>query len=239
MSTQTRQWDNGKLVFKERSNAMAEPQPAPAVDPVASWATLETATLENMGDGSDTIATCKDIVDIAGEAISYVRRDLREGLAKRDEKIRELEMEIARLRGSVDVLQRGGRAMRVRGTYTASTEYREFDVVALNGSSFIALEDRPGPCPGENWQLLASAGRRGPDGRQGEPGERGPRGIDGPQGERGERGEPAPAAVGIKMLHVDPADYTLAIILESGSVRSVDLRPIFKKFVDDVAGHKP
>jgi len=45
-------------------------------------------------------------------------------------------------------------------------------VVALNGGSFVALKDAPGPCPGSGWQLLASQGKRGV---AGEKGERGPK----------------------------------------------------------------
>ena len=53
-------------------------------------------------------------------------------------------------------------------------KYEQHDIVAVNGSSFIALEDSPGQCPGAGWQLLASAGSRGA------------RGFAGPKGERGE-----------------------------------------------------
>ena len=40
------------------------------------------------------------------------------------------------------------------------------DVVALNGGSFIARKDVPGPCPGPGWQLIASQGRRGAAGEK-------------------------------------------------------------------------
>ena len=73
-------------------------------------------------------------------------------------------------------------------------------IVAVNGSSFVATEDNPGQCPGTGWQLPASAGSRG--GR-------------GPVGPRGEHGAEA-AAPGIKMLHLDPKDYVLSLIMESG-----------------------
>jgi hypothetical protein len=133
------------IVRKERHEALVLPEPAPvpahAPVPVAGAPEGVTVTEED----------CSFIAEIIGETLSLVRRDIRDDFQKRDEKIRELEMEIARLRGSVDVLQRGGRAMRVRGTYDEKADYRMFDVVALGGSSFISLEDRPGPCPGENW----------------------------------------------------------------------------------------
>ena len=62
-----------------------------------------------------------------------------------------------------------GRSMAVRGTYDPALGYEELDVVTLNGSSFLARQDDPGPCPGPGWQLLASAGGRG---KKGDPGER-------------------------------------------------------------------
>jgi hypothetical protein len=60
---------------------------------------------------------------------------------------------------------------RVRGAFREDETYGE--VVALNGSSFIARHDDPRPCPGEGWQLIASAGRVGRPGQKGERGEKG------------------------------------------------------------------
>lgn len=74
------------------------------------------------------------------------------------------------------------RPLRIRGTFDASAQYGANDIVALNGSSFVALRDAPGECPGEGWQLVASAGRRG---QKGQDGERGERGLKGEQGARG------------------------------------------------------
>jgi len=51
------------------------------------------------------------------------------------------------------------------------------DAVLVGGSSFMALRDDPGPCPGRGWQLLAAAGR---DGKQGATGPQGERGLFGP-----------------------------------------------------------
>jgi hypothetical protein len=50
-----------------------------------------------------------------------------------------------------------GKTMDVRGAFNETAEYSRLDVVALNGGSFIALKDAPGPCPGSGWQLLARA----------------------------------------------------------------------------------
>jgi chitodextrinase len=76
--------------------------------------------------------------------------------------------------GDWQLLARGGSdAFRpqVPGTHGAEKKYRCLDIVARDGSSFIARRDFPGVCPGEDWQLLAGAGRSGPQGPQGEKGE--------------------------------------------------------------------
>jgi hypothetical protein len=54
-----------------------------------------------------------------------------------------------------------GRSLTVRGTWHAAETYRHLDVVTLNGGSFAARRDDPGPCPGEGWQLIAGQGKRG------------------------------------------------------------------------------
>lgn len=79
-----------------------------------------------------------------------------------------------------------GKSVSVLGTYDPEKEYSELDIVALNGGSFIAVKDAPGPCPGGGWQLLASRGSRGEKGDRGErgmPGDRGERGLPGRDGE--------------------------------------------------------
>jgi hypothetical protein len=40
----------------------------------------------------------------------------------------------------------------IRGTYREDETYRHLEIVALNGSSFIARYDNPGSCPGDGWQ---------------------------------------------------------------------------------------
>lgn len=69
-----------------------------------------------------------------------------------------------------------GASFAIRGTWSADGEYRALDVVALTGSSFAARRDNPGACPGDGWQLIASAGRRGERGEAGIKGDRGPPG---------------------------------------------------------------
>jgi hypothetical protein len=120
-------------------------------------------------------------LDIETQAIAEIITETIDDLeAKHDRQIRELELKLAECVGAINVL-RTGKNLRVRGTFDEGARYEQLDVVAFNGSSFVALEDRPGRCPGPNWQLLASAGRRGE------------RGSVGPRGERGLKGEPAEA----------------------------------------------
>jgi hypothetical protein len=65
-------------------------------------------------------------------------------------------------------------ATRVRGTYQPGTKYARGDMVALDGGTFVARKDDPGPCPGGGgWQLMARQGQRGrdgPEGKRGPPG---------------------------------------------------------------------
>jgi hypothetical protein len=93
----------------------------------------------------------------------------------------QAQRDTARVPGTRDwvCLAAPGSSPSVRGTFDESVSYRRLDVVALNGGSFIALKDAPGPCPGPGWQLLASQGKRG---AAGEKGERGPRGDAGASG---------------------------------------------------------
>lgn len=72
-----------------------------------------------------------------------------------------------------------GPAMEVRGAFDGDSSYRAHDVVLLNGSSFVAVQNEPGACPGPGWKLLASAGGRGKQGDPGKPGAPGKPGRDG------------------------------------------------------------
>src|SRR5215472_11927302 len=78
----------------------------------------------------------------------------------------------ARAPGSQDwiCLAVAGAGFTIRSTYDGDEEYKHLDVVMTNGSSFVALKDAPGPCPGDDWQLLASRGSRGDRGLKGERG---------------------------------------------------------------------
>ena len=89
----------------------------------------------------------------------------------------------------------------------------------INGSSFVALKDTPGPCPGSDWHLLASRGSRGSRGFKGE------RGFIGPRGER------API---IKSWQIDRATYSATPILADGSAGpALELRALFEQFVTE------
>jgi hypothetical protein len=113
----------------------------------------------------------------------------------------------------------------VCGTWRAEGAYRALNIVALNGGSFIARHDDPGACPGEGWQLIASAGRAGksgPAGDRGEPGQR---------GERGMPGANAPAAPIITGWVVDRKAYAATPVMSDASEGPrLDLRELFAQF---------
>jgi|SRR6516165_502818 hypothetical protein len=116
-----------------------------------------------------------------------------------------------------------GKPIRHRGEFGADVEYREHDAVLVGGSSFVALRDGPGTCPGSDWQLMAAAGS---DGATGPRGERGERGLIGP------RGEAAPTICGWR---VDRAAYAAVPLLSDGSEGApLELRGLFKQFCDEV-----
>lgn len=76
-----------------------------------------------------------------------------------------------------------GLTPNVCGTYDARKTYERLDIVALDGTAFIAKQDNPGVCLGDGWQLLS---------RQGRPGRRGETGECGMRGEGGENGRARP-----------------------------------------------
>jgi hypothetical protein len=105
-----------------------------------------------------------------------------------------------------------GRSVRVRGTYDPAETYAALDIVALNGGSFIARRDNPGPCPGTGWQLIASQGKRGP------------------KGERGLQGIPG-AAVFIASWQIDRANYIAVPVMSDGREGPpLELRSLFDQF---------
>src|SRR5207342_480314 len=103
----------------------------------------------------------------------------------------------------------------IRGTYDAGARYGHLDAVATGGSTFIARYDNPGPCPGDGWQLIASAGRPG---------------RPGPQGERGERGLPGQAPV-ILAWEIDRKNFRATPIMSDASeAPPLELRGLFEQY---------
>ena len=103
----------------------------------------------------------------------------------------------------------------IRGTYDAGARYDHLDAVATGGSTFVARYDNPGACPGDGWQLIASAGRQG---RQGE------------RGERGERGMSGKVPV-ILAWEIDARNYRATPIMSDASeVPPLELRGLFEQY---------
>jgi hypothetical protein len=112
--------------------------------------------------------------------------------------------------------------LNIRGTFVADGKYKRLDVVALNGSSFVARTDEPGECPGAGWQLMASAGRPGKPGLKGDPGERG---DAGPPGQRGA------AAPTILRWEINRKTFTAQPIMsDDKEVPAIFLRELFEQF---------
>jgi hypothetical protein len=102
-------------------------------------------------------------------------------------------------------------AQAARGTFDQKATYKAFDIVALNGGSFIARKDNPGPCPGDGWQLVARQGARGV------------------AGEKGERGKDALSIVG---WAVDAVGFTATPVMNDGRHGPpLKLREIFQAFL--------
>jgi hypothetical protein len=110
---------------------------------------------------------------------------------------------------------------RIEGTYVPAAKYRQLSIVTLNGSSFVARHDDPGPCLGDGRQPLASAGKRGQQGLKGERGEHGPTG-------------PLATAPGIASSEVD-AEYNLNLRYTDGSHDAIPLRPAFAQFFSETS----
>jgi hypothetical protein len=117
---------------------------------------------------------------------------------------------------------------QVIGTFNEAAVYQRLNIVALGGSSFIARRDQPGPCPGEGWQLIASAGKPG---KPGPKGERGERGEPGALGARGQPGAAAPTIVGWK---IDRKTYAaIPVLSDRSEAPPLELRSLFEQFHDE------
>jgi hypothetical protein len=186
-----------------------------------------------------------------GEALGTIAADLDRTIAAQARRITELELKLAEAVGAIDIL-RGKRApgsFNLKGTFIPDALYLANDIVALNGSSFVALKDRPGDCPGDGWQLLASAGKRGE------------RGARGPQGQRGDAGaalswlsfDPRRMALTSRMndgtagpelrldcifagVDVDLATYSVNFKILDGTELKFSLRGLFEQFFHELKG---
>jgi len=104
----------------------------------------------------------------------------------------------------------------VRSTWLATETYSKLDIVALDGSSFIARKDNPGPCPGDDWQMIVGRGR---------PGKQGERGT---KGDRGEPGEPGAIILAWK---IDRENYTITPMMSDGTkALPINMRELFEQF---------
>jgi hypothetical protein len=107
---------------------------------------------------------------------------------------------------------RDGRSLEVRGLFSDKETYQALDIVVLNGGSFIARRDNPGPCPGGGWQLIASQGKRG------DKGERGLQGISG-------------VPVFIASWRLDRDNYIAVPVMSDGREGPpLELRSLFEQF---------
>lgn len=108
-----------------------------------------------------------------------------------------------------------GRGFLLRGTYDASVDYLQYDIVMINRNSFAAKYDSPGECPGEGWQLF------GPSGQRGKEGPPGAKGMDG-------------RSVSIANVESDPDAMVIKITDSLGKTFTVDLGPIAERIVEAV-----
>jgi len=153
--------------------------------------------------------------------------ELRELIAGLRTELARLETEFARRPASF-ATETGG--LHLRGAYRSDQDYDRLDVVTLEGSSYIARHGSPGPCPGEGWRILASAGGTGPQGIRGPKGDRG---LPGPAGETGPQGKTGAPIAGWR---IDPASYSAFPIMSDGKQGSaLELRALFQQFFDEVS----
>jgi hypothetical protein len=109
-------------------------------------------------------------------------------------------------------------ALNICGTYDARKAYRQLDVVALDGASFVAKRDDPGICTGDGWQLLCRQGKRGQ------------RGGRGPVGPKGDQGEPVmPQLISSKI----DENYNLVILRKDNSLEILPLREAFERYDEE------
>jgi hypothetical protein len=167
------------------------------------------------------------VTEVTGAALGEIRADLREEFRKELDaatgklgvELRELIVglgtEFARLQ--TEFARRGSQALatetgglHLRGAYRSDQDYDRLDIVTLDGSSYIARQGSPGPCPGTGWRILASAGPAGPQGVTGAKGDCGPPGA---VGGIGPQGKPGPSIEGWR---IETASYSVFPIMSDG-----------------------
>ena len=154
-----------------------------------------------------TNETCGTLI---GEMINDLRSEL------------EKKMEVS-LR--ISLLEQNGMLPKICGVWDGDRTYDALSICSKDGGTFIAKRSGAGPCPGEDWQLLACRGSRG------QPGPIGPRGETGPPGARGEPGpEFARWDVDLKRLTVTP------IFSDNRFGPPLNLRGLFEAFIDQRSG---
>jgi hypothetical protein len=168
------------------------------------------------------------ILDAAGEVIG-------ETVAGLEKRIKVLELELAQTRGALDVLRGKGvpGCFHVRGTFDGKSVYNYLDVVAFNGSSWVAVRDNPGDLPGPGWQLLSSVGKRGVAGERGPAGPAGtpPTWTGACFNRQGMEIETSAGPVPIlRNVTVDAQDFSLKFTAPDGSTLKISLLPLFEAY---------
>jgi hypothetical protein len=150
---------------------------------------LDVLSAQGAPGGFDVLR--QEMLDSVGEALGMARPDFEDELAVQAKRISELELKVAETLGALNVLRGKGvpGSLNVRGTFDPDKVYSYLDVVAFNGSSWVATRDSSGDLPGPGWQLLAGVGKRGLRGERGPSGAPGPVGEKGASGMKGEQGE--------------------------------------------------
>jgi len=199
----------GELLFREQRN-----------NALTTTAATHTPTQESSGGFR---INRESLVETLGEVISderwREREEVQQALAPLREDIVALRTEMrGRVKGLIEL--RG--AFHIRGPYHADQRYGPLDVVTVDDRWYAARSDRPGACPGPDWEP-------GPAGCQGATGLRGSRG---PRGAQGAAGKDAREWSGFK---VDRENYSLTVLLADGSEGpTIPLRPLFEQFLAEV-----
>lgn len=195
-------------VVKAAVEALPEPEPGKSVDPEEVRAMVEKAVAEipKPKDGQDgklpVVKAWEDRVYYEGEVCSHdgatYQASADTGRAPPHDDWTCIAAKGAPGKDAAEIAP-----MR---TYDPEAEYKRLSIVTLNGASFIALHDEPGPCPGEGWQLMAQ------------------------QGKRGKPGEVKAADAGTRPKEMSvTSDGVLILTMDDGTVVDCDLYPLLSR----------